>query len=588
MYCGNCGKLNNDNAVYCKFCGSKIVTDSTSEASQENVEDKKKYGNNLNETMENQNSEDSHYNGNMNNNIPNGRSSCSEYYSNSQHIAHDFESGKAQNDNGARGADVHLNSEPNDGYDKVMHDDKKKSSTATIIVALISFLAVVLIALAIAAIFIFNSGKSSGNINFNFPQNDTSSVLTPTSTTTSPVNDEIYIPAVTGFSYSNAIAKLNEKNLKSRVTAEYSAGVPENCIIRQSPQAGEKASEQDIVTIVISKGVYSTPDYDYYDIPYSARNESGYIFSQSNSRYLTKNDISGLSDNALQMGINEIYARHNVRFGAAGVKKYFNSKSWYVSYIDLDDFSDSVFNKYESANIEFLKNSQKDSNNSSSKSSSNSDDSQIMYFVRRAWSDPKSQKGAFLSLENAKKCADENPGYSVYDKSGKAVYTSSNHSTNHNSSSNGDDYVPIFTEIEASSELVSSKGTVYKAQNVCYDNDDCWAEGVDGTGKGEWIMYTAKKEQKVKGVEIINGFAKSANLYNQNGKIKTVRFEFSDGSSYTADLTVHSNATSDNYRTYDYIELPYTVSTTYIKIVIVDAVKGSKYDDTCITMIAPH
>lgn len=26
-------------------------------------------------------------------------------------------------------------------------------------------------------------------------------------------------------------------------------------------------------------------------------------------------------------------------------------------------------------------------------------------------------------LENAKKCADENPGYSVFDESGKAVYT---------------------------------------------------------------------------------------------------------------------------------------------------------------------
>ncbi len=28
-----------------------------------------------------------------------------------------------------------------------------------------------------------------------------------------------------------------------------------------------------------------------------------------------------------------------------------------------------------------------------------------------------------MLLENAKKCADENPGYSVFDESGKAVYT---------------------------------------------------------------------------------------------------------------------------------------------------------------------
>ena len=38
--------------------------------------------------------------------------------------------------------------------------------------------------------------------------------------------------------------------------------------------------------------------------------------------------------------------------------------------------------------------------------------------------DVKSQKGAFKVLANAKKCADENPGYSVYDEFGKAVYGS--------------------------------------------------------------------------------------------------------------------------------------------------------------------
>ena len=45
------------------------------------------------------------------------------------------------------------------------------------------------------------------------------------------------------------------------------------------------------------------------------------------------------------------------------------------------------------------------------------------YRVRKTWADASSQKGAFKSLENAKKCADENPGYSVFDESGKAVYT---------------------------------------------------------------------------------------------------------------------------------------------------------------------
>lgn len=33
-----------------------------------------------------------------------------------------------------------------------------------------------------------------------------------------------------------------------------------------------------------------------------------------------------------------------------------------------------------------------------------------------------SQKGAFKELENAKECADGNPGYSVFDGNGNAVY----------------------------------------------------------------------------------------------------------------------------------------------------------------------
>ena len=50
-------------------------------------------------------------------------------------------------------------------------------------------------------------------------------------------------------------------------------------------------------------------------------------------------------------------------------------------------------------------------------------ETEIWYRVRKTWADASSQKGAFKSLENAKKCADENPGYSVFDESGKAVYT---------------------------------------------------------------------------------------------------------------------------------------------------------------------
>lgn len=48
-----------------------------------------------------------------------------------------------------------------------------------------------------------------------------------------------------------------------------------------------------------------------------------------------------------------------------------------------------------------------------------------LYRVRKSWADAKSQKGAFKDLANAKKCADNNSGYSVFDANGKAIYITS-------------------------------------------------------------------------------------------------------------------------------------------------------------------
>ena len=52
------------------------------------------------------------------------------------------------------------------------------------------------------------------------------------------------------------------------------------------------------------------------------------------------------------------------------------------------------------------------------------DDSQKIkwYRVRKTWADSKTQKGAYKILNNAKKCADQNPGYKVFDADGKVVY----------------------------------------------------------------------------------------------------------------------------------------------------------------------
>jgi len=47
------------------------------------------------------------------------------------------------------------------------------------------------------------------------------------------------------------------------------------------------------------------------------------------------------------------------------------------------------------------------------------------YRVRLKWSDASGQIGAYHDLEKAKSCADNNPGYSVFDEDGNSVYSTS-------------------------------------------------------------------------------------------------------------------------------------------------------------------
>ena len=59
---------------------------------------------------------------------------------------------------------------------------------------------------------------------------------------------------------------------------------------------------------------------------------------------------------------------------------------------------------------------------SGNSSSSGGASTSSLYRVRKSWSDVKSQKGAFRDFDNAKKCANANAGYKVFDAGGNEVY----------------------------------------------------------------------------------------------------------------------------------------------------------------------
>lgn len=81
---------------------------------------------------------------------------------------------------------------------------------------------------------------------------------------------------------------------------------------------------------------------------------SEYIFADADTRYLTKEEVDKLSLQAVCYAKNEIYARHGRKFLSTELQEYFNDKSWYQGTVEAEKFSPSVFNKYESDNIQIL------------------------------------------------------------------------------------------------------------------------------------------------------------------------------------------------------------------------------------------
>ena len=81
---------------------------------------------------------------------------------------------------------------------------------------------------------------------------------------------------------------------------------------------------------------------------------SGYFLDGSDSRYLTDEEIKNLTNDELQLGINEIYARHGRKFSSEKYRNYFSEKTWYNGTIEPENFDEKVLNGYEQENIRKL------------------------------------------------------------------------------------------------------------------------------------------------------------------------------------------------------------------------------------------
>ncbi|MGN0503293.1 MAG: YARHG domain-containing protein, partial [Ruminococcus sp.] len=204
-------------------------------------------------------------------------------------------------------------------------------------------------------------------------QSTTEKTTTVPPTTVAPTTvavDKTVTPVV-GYGYSYAKKLLEQEGFTVEIGEyEYSEDWPEGYVIAQSPSGDSIAKNGTVVTLDISLGLIEpettvAPTEAPVQATKAQQSQSGgtdnsYIFANSSSSYLSKSDVSALSDNNLNLALNEIYARRGRIFKDSALSSYFNSKSWYTPKYTSEEFSKNVtFNNYEQANLQLMIDEQK-------------------------------------------------------------------------------------------------------------------------------------------------------------------------------------------------------------------------------------
>ncbi len=78
----------------------------------------------------------------------------------------------------------------------------------------------------------------------------------------------------------------------------------------------------------------------------------GYLFPDSDTSYISSSGLSKLTTTELQYAINEIYARHGLKFTKKENKERFEKKKWYRGTVD--DQESISLNTYEKKNVDVL------------------------------------------------------------------------------------------------------------------------------------------------------------------------------------------------------------------------------------------
>lgn len=231
-----------------------------------------------------------------------------------------------------------------DKYNQNYVEYKQKKNNTGLIVAITVVSAIAVIAVCMCIYFLAFNNKNENSVLLDTSTSETTTTTEVTTTTFSETTTQRetttvsrIVPNITGMYKDSAIDMLRNNGIKYRLDYEYSSTYEKDYVFSQSPSSGAFMSDNQVVTVYISRG----------ELPVS----TDYILPYSDIEYISESELVGMDKRTSELALNEIYARHGRKFNDSSIQSYFNEKSWYDGFIEPEDFSDSVFNKYETKNI---------------------------------------------------------------------------------------------------------------------------------------------------------------------------------------------------------------------------------------------
>lgn len=320
MKCPKCGYENDDNAYFCESCGNKL---------KENTSVKNNQADNAKFELDKDLDFDSNMNyGTINKSNLEDNSSFDYYDDFNKNVSYE---------------------NPQSNYSK----PPKNNKNLLITVVVVSAIAVIAICVCVFLIF-FNDKDSNSDTSTSETVTSTvteTTAVTTTTQTTEPTTETTtskIMPNVIGLKKEEASKILRQQNISIRYQEERNNIYSEDVVTSQSISSGETVRDGETVILCVSVG----SGEDTYD--------GDYILPDSDTEYISRSEIEGMSKEELTFALNEIYARYGLMFNTTSIQEYFNSKSWYVSSIKPGHFDDSQFNDYERHNVDTIVNYMKE------------------------------------------------------------------------------------------------------------------------------------------------------------------------------------------------------------------------------------